>query len=517
MFRKILSAALTTLFLALTLSGCGGGTNSFTWQTDTLPANLDPQLASASSDITACLNLYSGLFRLDANGDVQPDACDHYEVSPDGLTYTFFIKSGLTYNGYRGAANATPVTAQDFAFGLQRVFLPETGSPYAEPLSVIAGSQQALQGDSSALQVTAQDDTTLIIRLSYKDADFLRKLCLPGAMPCNQAFFQSTGGAYALSSKMVLANGPFYLYNWTENGLFLRRRSSGDLVDAVRIVLQNDDVSTEKPLTAPQRVQNGKADAALYEGGEDTGLSSIRYAGTTWCLLFNTQNAALGNRSLRQALAQTAYSSDLPAAEGTQTAAGLIPPAVTVGSQSYRDAAGSALPAGQSAAALYQTALAELGTSSVRGLTVLLPEDSSAADAFSSLNQLWQSQLGLYCNVQQLPLEELQAAQSSGSYAIMLLPVSASENSPRAFLRQFGSGSLCGWTSAEFSSRAAALDPAKAGYLSDCVALERELLAEAVAVPLFYQEEQLLIAPGVQNLVFDPFAFTVDLTHATKS
>ena len=517
MFRKTIYAALAALFLALGLSGCGGGTNSFTWRVDTLPSNLDPQLASAGSDVTACLNLYSGLFRLDANGDVQPDACESYEVSPNGLTYTFHLKSGLTYNGYRGAANSTPVTAQDFAFGLRRVFLPETGSPYTEALGGIAGSAQALQGDSSALGVKAADDNTLIITLSQKDDDFLRKLCLPGAMPCNQAFFESTGGAYALSSKMTMGNGPFYLYNWTESGLFLRRKASGSLVDAVRIVLQADETSTDKPLTAPQQVQNEKADAALYDGGEDTGLPSIRYAGTTWCLLFNTQNTLLSSRSLRQALAQTAYSADLEAAEGTQTATGLIPPAVTVGQKSYREQAGSALPASQSAQALYQTALSELGTSSVRGITVLLPENSPVADAFASLNQLWQSQLGLYCNVQQLPMEDLLTAQSKGDYAIMLLPLTADENTPHTLLRRFGSGELCEWTSAEFSARTAALSPVQAGYVRDCAALERELLAEAVAVPLFFQQSQLLISPSVQDLVFDPFAATVDLTWATKS
>lgn len=86
MFRKFLCSALAAMCLALGLSGCGGSANSFTWRVDTLPANLDPQLASESSDVTACLNLYSGLFRLDANGEVQPDACEDYEVSPNGLT-----------------------------------------------------------------------------------------------------------------------------------------------------------------------------------------------------------------------------------------------------------------------------------------------------------------------------------------------------------------------------------------------------------------------------------------------
>ena len=178
---------------------------------------------------------------------------------------------------------------------------------------------------------------------------------------------------------------------------------------------------------------------------------------------------------------------------------------------------GSALPASQNAAALCQNALTELGVSSVRGLTVLLPEGCPAADAFASLNQLWQSQLGLYINVQQLPMEDLLSAQSSGDYAIMLLPLSSAENAPHALLRQFGDGGLGRWVSAEFQARAAALSPAVSGYAQDCAALERELLNEAVLVPLFFQQQQLLISPKVSGLVFDPFGPTVDLTWACKS
>ena len=49
--------------------------------------------------------------------------------------------------------------------------------------------------------------------------------------------------------------------------------------------------------------------------------------------------------------------------------------------------------------------------------------------------------------------------------------------------------------------------------LGDC---ERQLLSDAVAVPLFAQQKRLLIAPGIQNLIFDPFGPVLDLTYTTK-
>jgi len=54
-------AALLAAFFVLSLTACGSGSNSFTWFVDSIPANLDPQVASSASDIIACENLYSGL------------------------------------------------------------------------------------------------------------------------------------------------------------------------------------------------------------------------------------------------------------------------------------------------------------------------------------------------------------------------------------------------------------------------------------------------------------------------
>ena len=55
----------------------------------------------------------------------------------------------------------------------------------------------------------SEAELVLVIQLEAGDSDLLSKLCLPGAMPCNEAFFQGTGGTYGLGSKTVMANGSF--------------------------------------------------------------------------------------------------------------------------------------------------------------------------------------------------------------------------------------------------------------------------------------------------------------------
>ena len=97
-------AVLAAAFL-FALTGCGSSTNSasFTWFVDSIPANLDPQVASGASDVIACENLYGTLVRKDPDGELVPGLCEKWTVSSDGLTYTFTLKDGLTYAAAKGA------------------------------------------------------------------------------------------------------------------------------------------------------------------------------------------------------------------------------------------------------------------------------------------------------------------------------------------------------------------------------------------------------------------------------
>ncbi|MFR3858225.1 MAG: ABC transporter substrate-binding protein [Faecalibacterium sp.] len=219
------SAVVLTIAFVFALTGCGSGSNSFTWFVDSIPANLDPQVASASADVIACENLYSGLVRKDPSGKYEPALCERWEKSSDGLTYTFYLKDGLTYTAAKGNATDYAITAEDFVFAFRRLFRAETNSPYAVEFAALENSAAVLAGQmpESALGVTASGPLTLVFHLSSADDNFLEKLTLPGAMPCDEEFFNSTRGTYGLNASSTLSSGSFYIYNWTASGLFLRR------------------------------------------------------------------------------------------------------------------------------------------------------------------------------------------------------------------------------------------------------------------------------------------------------
>ena len=543
-FFRITAALLAAAFL-LALTGCGSSSSapSFTWFVDTIPANLDPQVASAAPDVIACENLYSGLVRKKADGEIVPDLSESWTISSDGRTYTFQIKDGLTYKAVKGASTDHTITAEDFVFAFRRIFQPQTNSPYAVEFAALENSAAVLAGtaDASTLGVSAAGPLTLVFRLSEKDDNFLAKLTLPGAMPCDEAFFESTRGTYGLTAKTTLSSGPFYLYNWTSSGLFLRREPSGTLIDSLRLVQNtnnadqsavelvngekcsaalDDTGSTGK--SAAQLIADEKCSAALDDTGEDTSLQSVDYSDTTWALLFNSaEDSVFADQELRQALAGIARENvDVPSSGLYTAAEGLVPTGLSVDGIDYRKSARNPLPTITDPRTLYLNARQGMASSDFSGVTILLPKEAGLTELAEQINGAWQKDCSLFFSVEEVPQEEFDKRLAAGSYTIALAPIRAEGGSVYQMLQQFTAegGGLTGWSDPIYSQRLAEsaqqTGSARCALLADC---ERQLLEGCAVVPLLGQNRRLLVADGITGLVFDPFTPVLDLTDAQKN
>ena len=349
------------------------------------------------------------------------------------------------------------------------------------------------------------------------DETFLSKLTLPGAMPCDEEFFNSTRGTYGLTSASTLSSGSFYLYNWTSGGLFLRRAASGEQIDSLRLV-ENTNNSGQ---SAEELIRNEKCTAALDDSGTPTSLQSVTYSDTTWSLLFNC-NSIFASTELRQALASAAVSAvEVPDGGLFAEAKGLIPDGLTVDGIDYRQTAGDVRPAFGDPRALYIAARdGGVSPSDFGRVSLLLPSGSGLSDAAEQINSAWQKEFSLFFSVEEVEPEEFQKRLESGDYTIALAPVQAEGGSVYAALAQFSptGGGLTGYSDAlyttQLSASATATGSTRCSLLAAC---ERRLLEQAVAVPLFTQQKRLLVANGIEGLVFDPFGPVLDVTYATKS
>ncbi len=504
------------LCLCLSLTGCNGGTNSFTWYVDAIPTNLDPQIATTSEDIIACTNLYGTLMREDENGELQLDLAECYTVSDDGKTYTFTLKEGLVYYTRSSINENYTLTASDFVFAFERIFSASTASPYATLYSNIQNSTAILAGECALklLGVKALDERTVQFTLESADPAFLETLALPAAAPCNEEFFESTKGTYGLTSSTTLASGAFYLYNWTSTGLFLRRNGDGTLVDNLRLVENSDSTG----MSAEELILAEKCTAATDTSASETTLNSIIYSDTTWCLLYN-QNTVLSNLSLRTALSAAASALTFDAADTfVPGVEGLIPDGIEVEGVDYRLENGSALATTASASDAFAEALITLSMSDCKGITIMIPDGYGLDGYVDAINEAWQKELSLYFSVEVVDIDTFNSRLSSGDYTIALAPITLTQNDLVTFLSGLNSSYGLGYTSGSYTtllqlaSASSGIQKRALIYQAECM-----LLQDVVVTPLFTQQKRLLVDAAVSHLVFDPFGPVLDLTYTTKT
>ena len=127
------------------------------------PASLDPGVLNSYTDQIIIVALFEGLTVLDEKtSQALPGVAERWDVSPDGLTYTFHLRAEACWS------NGEPVTARDFAFSFQRTLTPAFGASYSFMLWPIKNAERFNNGelkDFSAVGVEVVDDRTLRIHL----------------------------------------------------------------------------------------------------------------------------------------------------------------------------------------------------------------------------------------------------------------------------------------------------------------------------------------------------------------
>lgn len=186
------------------------GTSDLNVMIETPVESLDPQQATDGTSFEVIADYTDGLMQMDADGQVVNALAEDYDLSEDGLTYTFYIREDANWS------NGTPVTAADFVFAWQRAVDPDVASEYSYMLSDIGQIKNAAEIiagelDKSELGVTAVDDKTLQVELNVPVSYFLSLMYFPTYYPVNEEFFNSCGDTFATSPETVLSNGAFVL------------------------------------------------------------------------------------------------------------------------------------------------------------------------------------------------------------------------------------------------------------------------------------------------------------------
>jgi len=501
--------------------------------------SLDTNLATDGDSFEVIADCIDGLMQMDADGAAVPAIAEKYDLSDDGMTYTFHLRDAKWANG-------DPVTAGDFVFAwrLGVETNEEYGYMFGNGVGCVKNADAIMSGEAApeTLGVSAQDDKTLVVELEAPVSFFPSLMYFPSFYPINEAFYSALEeGTYGTSPETYLSNGAFVLESYTPGTASLTVKKNDTYWDADRVKLAGINYqvvgSSDNALTAfksntldvvtinGSQVASAEADADLANKLKVTG------AGYMWYLTFsqtdkNAQGGMLANANLRLAISNAIDRESIVdnyVMDGSLATYTAVPPqfaaSATTGEdfsadqQKFADYCGFNV---EKAQAYLEAAKSELGVDSFEFTMIY---GNNEGDEVSKVAQAVKSQVeenlpGVILNLQPMTKAERLDKMQNDNYDVALTRWGPDYADPMTYMGMWVTNNANNygfWSNAAYDQ--IITDCTTGAYVSDYDARwaalyegEELVMKEAVIAPLYTKSNANLIADGVSGIDFHPVA-----------
>lgn len=554
-FKRLAALLLPAALCISMLAGCSkaGEGLSLSVCAGAALETLDPIYAESTGDQTILVHLYENLMRVTADGSgstaVVPGmakSVDQEENHDGTVTYTFRLRSAKWSDGQS-------VKASDFVYAWQRLADPASHSPYAELLSVVSGYDEArVAGDMELLQVSAKNDTTLVVVLNGTYDWFLKEVCTsPATMPLRKDVVQRLKNVAVQSSEdtdaaadpwwadptALVTNGP-YLATGYEVGMSLtvsaNERYYGDQNGPRDLTFHFADAAEAEMLYEGKTVDAvcTLTEERLAELAADENWSAVPELGA-YTVLFNCRQDLFSDVLIRQAMNLAVDRNALAQIAGVtaRAAEGLVPSGVPENETGDFRAVGGALLDNDpetyddrcaQAKALLEEAGYDRGTD-LGQLEYLYVDEGTNGLVALALCQQWQDVLAIQVTPRGMTEQELWAALRTGDYMLAGVDLDAAGNDAECFLMDWTSDSqnnVVGYENSAYDTLMtiianAADGTARMGCLHDA---EELLLMDDVLGPLYTRGTAWELRDGLTGAFRDArgwFCFSGVMTRTT--
>ena len=463
-------------------------------------------------------------------GEVTPGVAESWDISPDGLVYTFHLREDAKWS------DGEPITADDFVYGLQRLLDPETAALYAFIGEYIKNGYAVETGElePEALGVKAIDERTLEITLENPTAYFLSLVGSSGQYaPCRKDVVDEYGTDFAATADKNVYSGPFKLTK-SENQEYVFEKNEY-YWDADNIKLDKAYMNyVEKAETQLAMYEEGSLDYVEipsanvpdYEGQDNTFLNgNVDY----FYINHKSENKVLGNKNFRLALNYALNRNDYIklATSGVYKASNsLVFPGLQGAEKKYGEEyqlESYPLDGDTAKAKDYlNAAMSELGIKDAADISVeITTTDVESSKKIAEVCQeLWQTALGIKVTIRQVTYADIYGTVlPGGDFEIGYGGWGADYDDPYSYLELFKSDSLYNYSQYANDDVDAALkasqketDPKTRMDLLNKA--EQAIIDDGAFIPLQQREVHYLVNEKVQGLSFFHCSINLDWVYA---
>ncbi len=483
------------------------------------PDGLDPGITNNSFASPILLNTFEGLVIYDENNSIVGGSAESWDISDDGLTYTFKLRNNLKWS------DGSSLTANDFVYSYLRVLDPALGAQYTGMLTdYISGASEYYAGTANAdsVGIKAVDKLTLEITLLKPTAYYIGILGMWVYSPVNEATVTANGDRWTLSAETFVSNGPFTMKEisfgegyeliknenyWNAANVKLEKLNFRFIPDPSTALVALDKGDIDGQWEVPS------ADLPSLKASSDA-LQIIPSYGTTYYEI-NCSKAPYDNPKVRLALSmaldRTALIENVLQSTD-EPAFSLIAPGYSVDGVAYDEGRSNYGLSATADVAGARAMLAEAGYPNGEGFPTLelsYYTNETVKNIVEAMQQMWQENLGIKVNVSTeewaVYYENIQALK----YDVGAMGWGADYMHPMTFfpLRLSDGGmNNSGYASAEYDTLVkkaqSETDPAKAMELMRKA--DDVLMADMPLIPLYFRSSPKMMAPYVKGWYITP-------------
>lgn len=491
----------------------------------TEPTSFDPSIGFDSVSWTPLNNLMEGLTRLDEDSVAVAGTAEDWDISDDGLTYTFYIREDANWS------NGDPVVAEDFVHAWKHMLNPDTGSPAAFLAYFIEGGEAYNEGEGSSddVNVTAVDDKTLEVVLEAPTGFFLDLLTNPAFFPINHKVAEETPDWHAEADTFV-SNGPFMLESWDHDSemVFVRNEEYWDAgavnLDQIHWAMVNDD-NTQYQMFESGDLDLGSIPPELSDELIDGDNVFIGDQGGLEFFRFNVTEEPFQNKKIRQAFAYAINREDIAeyvVKNRVEPAYGFISPGYTTPTgEDFRDINGDLVTFDpDKAQELLEEGMAEEGYDELPEVVLSYNTSDTHKAVAETMQDMLDDNLGVEVTLENQEWAVFAEAQQNLELQFSRSSFINDYNDPINFLESFITDSYMnrtGFSSDEYDEliekgKTETDEEKRWEYMYEA---EKLLADEMIAMPIRYYNTVSLEADGVTGIIRHPVGYT-DFKYADK-